>query len=157
GTVGADGKSVRLVSQLLDAIERGVAWFQQKRLLALKVNALAASVAVRTFGHSGEFDLRKPELVQHFVGCGELTWAAVDQHEVGRSPSIHLASVLGEPAEAPRQHLAHHGVVVAGAKVFTSHVELAVLSFDEAFGASNYHGADRVRARDMAVIVDLDP
>ena len=87
---------------------------------------------------------------------GELARAAVDQHEIGRGPAFDLALALGELAEAPLQHLAHHGVVVARGKVLALDIELPILAFDEAFGAGDDHGADRVGAGDMAVVVDLD-
>ena len=62
-----------------------------------------------------------------------------------------------QPLEAALQHLAHHGVVVAGRQSLGLDVELAVLVLDETFGAGDDHGADRVGALDVAVVVDLDP
>ncbi len=120
------------------------------------MNALAAGVAVGTLGDGGDLDVVEAELIEHRMRRGELAGAAVDQDEIGRGPSFHLAFALGELAEAPRQHLAHHGVVVTRGKVFALHIELPVLAFDEAFRSGNDHGADRVRAGDVAVVVNLD-
>ena len=47
-----------------------------------------------------------------------------------------------QPAEAAVQHLAHHGVVVARHQVLGSHVELAVLPFDEPLRAGHDHRPD---------------
>ncbi len=62
-----------------------------------------------------------------------------------------------EAFEAARQHFAHHGVVVAGRGVGRLDVELAVGAFDEALGPRDDHGADRIRAGDVAVVINLDP
>ena len=62
-----------------------------------------------------------------------------------------------QPLEAPLQHLAHHRVIVARRQAFGLDVELAVLVFDEAVRPGHDHGADRVGALDMAVVIDLDP
>ena len=154
----ADGEAMRLVAKLLDAIEHRIARLQQKWLAAAQMDAFAARVAVRPLGHRRDLDLiRQAKFLEHGIGRGELAGAAVDQHEVGRGPSVQVALVLGELAETPRQHLAHHGVVVAGGQILALHVELAVLPFDEAFGSGDDHRADRVGAGDMAVVVDLDP
>ena len=61
-----------------------------------------------------------------------------------------------QPLEAALQHLAHHAEIVAGREVGRADVELAVLVLAEAFGPGDDHGADRVRALDVAVVVDLD-
>ena len=62
-----------------------------------------------------------------------------------------------QPLEAPLQHLAHHRVIVARGQAFGPDVELAVLVLDEAVRPGHDHGADRVGALDVAVVVDLDP
>src|SRR6185437_6814722 len=103
GAMRADGKSVRLVPELLDAIEHGVARLEQHRLLASHVNALAAGVAVGSLGDGCDLDVVKAELIEHGMGGGELARAAVDQNQVGRGPSFQLPSALGELAEASRQ------------------------------------------------------
>ena len=52
-----DGEAMRLVAKLLDAIEHGVARFEQQRLTTLQIDPLASGVAVRPLGHSGNLDL----------------------------------------------------------------------------------------------------
>ena len=68
-----------------------------------------------------------------------------------------LARRLGEqPLEAALQDLAHHGEIVAGGQVGRADVEFAVLAFAKALRPGDDHGADRVRALDVAVVVNLD-
>ena len=63
--MGADGKAMRLVAELLDAIKHGVARLEQQRLAPLQIDALAPGVAVGTLGYRRELDLGEPELVEH--------------------------------------------------------------------------------------------
>ena len=69
---------------------------------------------------------------------------------------IALGRCRQQPLETPLQHLAHHRVVVAGRQPLGLDVELAVLVLDEAVRARHDHGADRIGALDVAVVVHLD-
>ena len=69
----------------------------------------------------------------------------------GRGPAS-----FSSRAEAAAHHLAHHAVVVARRDVLGADVELAVVVLGEAFRPGDDHRADRVRAHDVAVVVDLD-
>ena len=94
--VGADGKAVRLVPERLDAVKHRVARFQEQRLLSLKIDALAAGIAVGPLGDRGDPDFRQAKLVQDLLGRRQLPRAAVDQHQVRRRPAIALG-----PCPAP--------------------------------------------------------
>ena len=59
--------------------------------------------------------------------------------------------------EAAAEHFAHHGEVVAGGEIGRADVELAVLVLAEPVRPGDDHGADRVGALDVAVVIDLDP
>src|SRR6267142_545211 len=61
-----------------------------------------------------------------------------------------------QPLEATLQHLAHHREVIAWRELGRADVELAILIFAEALGAGDDHSANRIRALDVAVVVDLD-
>src|SRR5262249_43743833 len=61
-----------------------------------------------------------------------------------------------QPLEATLQHVAHHRKIIAGREVGRANIELAILILAEALGAGDDHGANRVRALDVAVVVDLD-
>ncbi len=76
----------------------------------------------------------------------------------GRRLRLGLAvrDLFFQALETTRQHLAHHGVVVAGRKVRRPDVELTVLALHEAVGPRHDHGAHGMRALNVAVIVDLD-
>ena len=74
----------------------------------------------------------------------------------GRGFSRRQAMLLEQALEPPREHLAHHAEIVARREPFGADVELAVLVFGKAFRAGDDHGADRVRAHDMRIVVDLD-
>ena len=90
------------------------------------VEGLAAGVAVRPLGDADERQVGDAEFGEHRLGGRELALAAVDEDEVGpgrggvgSSPSLGgrafaRAGLLEQPREAPAEHLAHHGVVVAG-------------------------------------------
>ena len=57
GTVGADGKAVRLVPQALNEIEDGVIMFQRHRPFAGAMKFFLARVAVDTLGHAHHRDV----------------------------------------------------------------------------------------------------
>ena len=65
--------------------------------------------------------------------------------------------LVQQPLEAPLQHLPHHAEIVAGRELGRADVELAILVLHEALRARDDHRADRVRALDVAVVIDLDP
>src|SRR5262249_47383870 len=50
GAMGTDGETVRLVPELLDAIEHGIARLEQDRLFAFDMNAFAARIAIGSLG-----------------------------------------------------------------------------------------------------------
>ena len=68
-----------------------------------------------------------------------------------------LRVLLDQPREPALQHLAHHGVVVAGGELAALDVEGPVAALVEALRPGDDEGADRVAALDVAVVVDLDP
>ena len=64
--MSADGKAMRLVAELLDAIEHGVARLEQQGFARPSdEDAFAPGVAVGTFGDRRELDVGEPELVEH--------------------------------------------------------------------------------------------
>ena len=63
---------------------------------------------------------------------------------------------VDQPLEPPAKHFPHHGEIIAGCLVWRANVELAVLVFAKAFRPGHDHGADRVGALNMAVVVNLD-
>ena len=90
-------------------------------------------------------------------GRRHLPGAAVDQHQVGPGVRLPVRVVARQPGEAAGQDLAHHPEVVPGRQLGGADVELAVLRLHEPFGPGDDHAADRIRAHDVAVVVDLDP
>ena len=54
------------------------------------------------------------------------------------------------------EHLAHHAEIVARREVGGADVEFAILVFPETLRPGDDHRADRIRALDVAVVVDLD-
>ena len=91
GAMGADGEAMGLVAELLDTIKHGVARLEQQRLATLHVDALAAGIAVRSLGNSGELDLAKPELVEHGHG----------RRQLPGPPSISTRSGAAQPSASP--------------------------------------------------------
>ena len=169
---------MRLVAQPLDEIQHRVAWLKFDRLAVRHEQRLAAGIALRTLGDRQQRDLAKSQFLEDFVYRVELAAAAVDDDEIGPLRKrivirfcirfwlcLCVCFYFGrlafgrrqEPLEAPLQDLAHHGVIVARRQAFGLDVELAVLVLDETVRPRHDHGADRVGALDMAVVVDLDP
>src|SRR3546814_7668126 len=87
---------------------------------------------------------------------GELALAAVEQHQVRPLVAAALGVFLQGALEAPRQHLAHHGVVVAGGGRRVPDLELAVGVLLKSLGAGHDHAAVGLAAMGMAVVVELD-
>src|SRR6185437_2974908 len=144
----ADGEAMRLIAQTLQEIEHRVARLEAHRLLSRAEEALAPGVAVRPLGDADDGNLADAEIGQHGVGRRHLPGAAVDQQQVGPRAAVAARVFLERAGEAPRQHLAHHGVVVAGV-LYLADVELAVGVLDEALGPGDDHAADRVAALDV--------
>ena len=153
--MSADGETMRLVAQPLQEVEHRIARLEGERRPAGHEEALATGIAVGTLGDADNGDVFQAELGKHLARYFKLALAAVDQQKVGPMFLVALGVFLERPTEAARQHLAHHGKVVACGALGLD-VELAVGILDEAVGAGHHHGADRSRALDVAVVVDLD-
>ncbi len=72
------------------------------------------------------------------------------------SPAIGPRSLIHEALKSSGQHFAHHAEIVTRRNVSRFDVELAVLILAQTLGARDDHGADRIRALDMTIVVDLD-
>src|SRR5882672_5204420 len=64
--------------------------------------------------------------------------------------------LVHQTLESPRQHFAHHAEIITRRDVRGFDVELAVLILTQALRSGDDHGADRVGALNMTVVVDLD-
>src|SRR5665213_509438 len=169
----ADGETVRLVAQSFDEIKQRIARRQLERRAARHEESLAPGVAVGPLGDGNQRHIGHA----HFRKCidrgTQLPLPAVDQHQVGPRLVVALfrlageysreRSVGGEPRvffqqsfEPPLQHLAQHAVIVARIEIGRADVELAVLVLAETFRPRHHHGADRIAAGDVAIVVDLD-
>src|SRR6476620_5545253 len=65
-------------------------------------------------------------------------------------------SISTKSGQAPLQHLAHHREVVARLGLRPLDVELAVIVLPEPFRTGDDHGAGRIGAHDMTVVIDFD-
>src|SRR5215469_10349950 len=187
GAMSVDCKSMGLVTQTLQEVEHRVARVERERRPAWHKKALAAGIAVRPFGDADDGDIGDAELLEHALRHVQLTLAAIDQYEIGPHAAIALRILPERAGEAALQDLAHHRVVVtAGASLtYLPHRtlprkpgsprtaagqggrsgggeeaadrEFAIGVFHEPVGTGDDHRAHRVRALDMAVVVDLDP
>ena len=157
----ADGKAVRLVAQPLDVVENRVAAFQHERRLALDIKMLAAGIAVRPLGDSGDRQITETELGQNRAHRRQLPLPAIDQQQIrpggnlARSFGPAFTLLLQQPAEPPGQHLAHHGEIIRS-DILRLDVELAVLRLHESIRPGDNHATDRVAALDMRVVINLD-
>ena len=179
--VRADGEAVRLVAQPLNEIEQRIARRQLHRRLSGQIEGLVAGVAVRPLGdadhrHVGHaergqglargIELACPPSISTRSGQGEFAFASssLSRRRDARACAVAASAAAGsargasvdQPLEPALQHLAHHAEVVAGRELGGADVELAILVLLEALRARDDHGADRVRALDVAVVVDLD-
>ena len=64
--------------------------------------------------------------------------------------------LLHQPRKPPPQHFPHHPEIIAGRDVLRLDVERAVVRLHEAVAAGDDHRADRIRAHDVGIVVDLD-
>ena len=163
GAVRADGEAMSLVAQSLQEIEHRVAPLQAQRRPSRQEKPLAPGIAVGALGDGDDGDVVDAEVGEHLLRDAELPGAAVDDHQVGPGLAAVSAVFLEQSGEAPGQHLAHHAVVVARGDAAVVRAlgraldgELAIGVLEEAVGAGDDHDADRVGARDVAVVVDLD-
>src|SRR5579883_2847041 len=74
-------------------------------------------------------------------------------HELAALTARRLAE---QPLEAAGEDLAHHGEIVTGRELGRADVELAILAFLKSLDTGHDHGADRVGALNVAIVVDLD-
>ena len=77
--------------------------------------------------------------------------------QVGPFAALPVGVFLFQPGKPPLEHLAHHREIVAGLGLRPLDVELAVVVLAEALRPRDDHRAGRVRAHDVAVVVNLDP
>ncbi len=145
-----------LVAQPLEVVQHRVFRLQAQRLFALAEETLAPGVAIRSFGNADHRQIVDAEIGEHAQRRRELTLPAIDQHQIGPGAAIAVGIFLDGAGEAPGQHLAHHAEIVARRDLHGFDVEFAIGGFDEAFRPGDDHRADRVRALDVAVVVDLD-
>ncbi len=158
----ADGEAVRLVAQALDEIEQRIARLEHEgaRPGTKNVSRPASRSGPLATASSGMSAM--PSSPSVAVAAAQLALAAVD------APPDPARATRRRDRPAPRgassssrlkrrpQHLAHHAVIVARREVGRADVELAILVFLEALRAGDDHGADRIGALDVAVVVDLD-
>src|SRR6266851_2149013 len=185
GTVGADREAVRLVTQALEKVEDGIARVERERCPTGNEEALAPSVAVGPLGDCPNRNVIDAELVQYALRDVKLSLAAVDQHQIGPATPIAFGILLERPGKAALQHLVHHRVVVTtGIPLFRpcpglpgrvregsredrdeavllrrrkpADGEFSIGVLDQPVRPGDDHCADRVRALDVAVVVDLD-
>src|SRR3546814_3380034 len=80
----------------------------------------------------------------------------LDQHQIGPVTLLPLRILLLRTSEAAFQHFAHHRKIVARHCLCPFDVELAIGVFAETLRPRHNHGAQRVGALNMAVVVNLD-
>ena len=168
----ADGEAVRLVTQTLDEIERRIARRQAERLLAGQEEGFPTRIAVGPLGDGGNLDALDPQFTENCPGGLELAAPAINQNEIGprrkrlggralvlgrRAGRDSGALVLDQAGKAPAQHFAHHSVIVAGRQLLGLDVEGAIMAFHKALRACDHHAADRIRAHNVRIVIDLDP
>ena len=154
GAMGADGESMGLVAQPLQKIKNRIAAIQGKRRPIGKIQALASGVAIGALGDAGDGHVVDAQFLEDLAGGTELAGAAVDEDQIGPLAALAVGVFLEGARKAPVQHLAHHGVIVAGGDAADG--ELAVPVLDQPLGAGDDHRPDRARSGDMAVVVHLD-
>ena len=81
---------------------------------------------------------------------------AAKAHADAFPASSSVGFFLDHAGEAAAEHLAHHGVIVAGGKLGGLDVELAVLRLFETFRSRHDKGAQGMGALDMGIVIDLD-
>ena len=141
----ADREPVGLVADALDELEHGRRPREGHRLVpAGHEDQLLA------LGQAGHGLIAEPQLAQGLRGRGELSPAAVDQHEVGQ-----LLAFLEQPPVAAPHHFAHGGEIV-GHVADAAHAELPVVRFPGLPVLERDHGGDHVRALDVRDVEALD-
>ncbi len=116
GTVGADGEAMGLVAERLDAIEHGIARLEQQRLAPLEINALAPGVAVGSLATAATLMSVRPSSSSTAVAAESCPGPPSISTRWAR-PIRWRVLVARELAEAPCEHLPHHGVIVPRGKV----------------------------------------
>src|ERR1043166_1682102 len=184
--VRTDREPMRLVAQPLDEIKHRIARPELERLASGHEEGFPAGITLGALGDGDDGHIAHAERIERLARRRELAQPSVDQHKArpgrlvlaivrrlvqpGRWRFREAANWLrrricwrrlarrlrDEPLEPPREHLAHHAVVVAGGEVGRADVELAILIFAKALRPRDNKGADRVRPLDMAVVVNLD-
>src|ERR1700733_8259785 len=156
--MGSDGEAVRLVAKPLDEEQSRIARAQLERLAPLDEERFAPRIAVGPFGDRDQPHPFDPEAGQNFPRGLELSPPAVDDDKVWRirkGAGLRRFAMPDKTGKTPRQHFAHHAVVVAGRQIHALDVEGTVLALDEAFGSSDHHRADRVGPHDVRIVVNL--
>ncbi len=123
------------------------------------MEGFAPRVPVKAFGDGDDRDTLIACRSECLQRRSQLRLATVKDYEIGPGGFGVLGgawSFFLQAGEAAAQHLAHHAGVVAGHGLFGLDVEFAVLILGESVGSGDDHDADRVRALDVTVVVNLD-
>ena len=100
-----------------------------------------------------------PEIPQPAEGLergAELTGAAVDDHQIRPLAALAIGILALQPGEAATQDFAHHGIVVTGREILAPDQKPPIARLGQALGSGDDERAERIRAHDVAVVVDLD-
>jgi hypothetical protein len=154
GPVAANGKAVCLVAQALEIVEHRILLRQFERRLARQVEGFAAGIALGALGDGGDGDVGHAQFFGDLHHGRQLPLAAIDQDQVGHGCAF--LALPDQARQAATQHGLHHREIIVGGRVVALHVEAAIMVFLKAVRSRHDHRAQRVRALDMRVVIDLD-
>src|SRR3546814_5307549 len=154
--MGPNGETVRLVAQALQVEENGVVHWQGQFAPIHQVKHLPPRIPIRPFGDPDKSHVLNAHFLQNTAHGIQLPTATVDQHQIGPVTLLPLRILLLRTSEAAFQHFAHHRKIVARHCLCPFDVELAIGVFAETLRPRHNHGAQRVGALNLAVVVNLD-
>ncbi|KAF1856274.1 hypothetical protein Lal_00000685 [Lupinus albus] len=153
--VRADGEAVNLVAQALQVEQHRRIDRQHLLPPVREMEHFPPFAAVmRPLGDGDQRHVVDAEFLQRLAHRAHLALAAVDQHEIGPDAAFAIRVFLLRAGEPAAEHLAHHREIVVGLRRLD--IPFAVLAVEEPVRPRHDHRPQRVRALDMAVVVDLD-
>src|SRR5918993_1878384 len=152
-----DGEAVGLVPEPLQVEKQRRVRLQGNLATTGEVEDLAALTTVmRALRDAHDGHVVDAGILHYLAYSRNLALTAVDQQQVRPLAALTVWVLLFEPGEAAFEHFAHHREVVARLRLRLLYVELAIAVLAETFGAGDDHRAGRVRAHDVAIVVNLD-
>ena len=146
-------KTVRFVPKTLQIIKRRRFHGQGKHLPPIHMKRLASGITVRPFCNRNKRDAAQDtELFERLRHGGELPLPPINNHQIRPLQFW----VLRQTRKTTLQDFPHHTKIIPGRELCIFDVKSPVVAFLKTFRPCHNKSANRMRALNMAIIIDFN-